>query len=116
MRINKTLSRRLLVAFVFACLAQWCAIPHLAQGKLRKLKLGDKMPAFSLPQLDGREYAYAADANEVLVVAFISSRQKHSERVCLDLAEARSYLHRHPIFGCSFYRQKGNRSHYRRIQ
>lgn len=112
MQINKTLSRRLFVALVVACLAQWCVSPDLAQGKLRKLKLGDKMPSFSLPQLDGRQYAYSADANEVLVIAFVSSRQKHSERVCLDLAEARSHLHRHPFRLAAIASEAGEKEYF----
>ena len=55
------------------------------------------MPAFTLPKLDGDEFVYQGQTDGVLVVAFISAHQSHSERACEDLETTVSQFRSHAV-------------------
>ena len=63
----------------------------LSAGKgeigLRKMKLGDTMPEFSLTDTEGKTFEYRHDRNRVLVVVFLSAGQKQSESAVADVAQ-----------------------------
>jgi tetratricopeptide (TPR) repeat protein len=51
-----------------------------AQAQLRKIKVGDKLPEFSLPDADGTGFEHKHDRGRVLGVVFLSPNQNQSER------------------------------------
>ncbi len=53
---------------------------------LRKMKIGDKMPEFSLIDTNGNEFEYQHNRNRILVVAFLSPGQKQSKNAIDDIA------------------------------
>jgi tetratricopeptide (TPR) repeat protein len=59
------------------------AVPSLA--KLRKIRVGDKMPEFSLADPNGIVFAYRHNRKRVLAVIFLSPNQKQSERAVVDI-------------------------------
>ena len=88
---------RLFTCLILVCVIQGVYSIESAQANLRKLNIGDKMPVFTLPKLAGGEFSYPSDPNEVLVVAFISARQKHSEQACIDLQKVVSRFCSKPV-------------------
>ena len=91
------LKNKLFICFILVCVIQSAFSIESVQGKLRKLNVGDKMPVFKLPKLAGGEFSYPSDPNKVLVVAFISVRQKHSEQACIDLQKVVSQFRSKPV-------------------
>jgi tetratricopeptide (TPR) repeat protein len=54
-------------------------------GQLRKVKAGDDMPEFSLPDANGVVFDYKHNRKRVLAVAFLSAGQKQSERAAIGI-------------------------------
>ena len=54
---------------------------------LRKMKLGDKMPEFSLADSAARVFEYKHDQRRVLVLAFLSPGQKQSNSAVSDITQ-----------------------------
>ncbi|MHC4911898.1 MAG: tetratricopeptide repeat protein [Planctomycetota bacterium] len=59
------------------------AVPSF--GQLRKAKVGDDMPEFSLPDANGVVFDYKSNHKRVLAVAFLSAGQKQSERAAIGI-------------------------------
>jgi len=57
------------------------------QSALRKLKLGDTMPEFSLPDSKGSVFVYKHDRKRVLAVVFLSASQKQSKSAASDIQQ-----------------------------
>ncbi len=53
----------------------WTVPSH---ARLRKVKVGDKMPEFSLSDPNGIEFAYRYNRKRVLAIVFLSASQKQS--------------------------------------
>ena len=51
----------------------------------RRVKIGDKMPEFSLADPNGVEFAYRHNGKRVLVVVFMSASQKQSTHAIADI-------------------------------
>ena len=58
-----------------------------SQAELRKLKLGNKMPEFSLVDLNGKTFAYKHNRKRVLLIAFLSANQQQSKNAASDIKE-----------------------------
>ena len=106
---------------IFICLISVCIIQSAisiesAQAKLRNLNVGDKMPVFTLPKLAGGEFSYPSDPNEVLVVAFVSAGQKHSEQACIDLQEVVSGFRTQPLELVAVTIEADNKEYYQSCQ
>ena len=61
-------------------------------AELRNIKVGDKMPAFTLVDLNGSAFSYRHDPNKVHVIAFLKHHQQHSEKVIDDINHVFSQL------------------------
>lgn len=57
------------------------------EALLRKMKLGDKMPEFSLTDSDGKAFEYKHNCQRVLVIAFLSAGQKQSASAVSDITQ-----------------------------
>lgn len=57
------------------------------EALLRKMKLGDKMPEFSLTDTKGNKFEYKHNRKRILVVAFLSSGQKQSKSAVNDIMQ-----------------------------
>ena len=55
------------------------------QSALRKMKLGDTMPEFSLPDSKGGVFAYKHNRKRVLALVFLSASQKQSKGAVSDI-------------------------------
>jgi tetratricopeptide (TPR) repeat protein len=60
-------------------------LPVPSQAKSRKIKVGEKMPEFSLADPNGMVFAYRYNRNRVLAITFLSANQKQSERAVVDI-------------------------------
>jgi tetratricopeptide (TPR) repeat protein len=56
-----------------------------SQARLRKVKVGDKMPEFALSDPNGIEFAYRYNRKRVLAIVFLSASQKQSEDTVVDI-------------------------------
>ncbi len=54
---------------------------------LRKMKLGDKMPEFSLSDSSGRAFEYKHDRGRVVMIAFLSAGQTQSRSAVSDIEQ-----------------------------
>ncbi|MHC4293187.1 MAG: hypothetical protein ACYSTX_02745 [Planctomycetota bacterium] len=61
------------------------AIPCRAQ--LRRIKTGDEIPEFSLPDPNGNLFNYKPDSQQVLAIVFLQANQKQSERAVTSIKE-----------------------------
>lgn len=77
------------VCAVLASLSLPCSA---ARGGLRRLDIGAKAPQFSGVDTTGRTYDYKHGAGKVLVVAFLSARQKRSAQAAADIESIVSKL------------------------
>jgi tetratricopeptide (TPR) repeat protein len=67
------------------------AVP--SQAKLRKIKVGEKMPEFSLADPNGNVFAYSYNRKRVLAITFLSANQKQSESAVVDIEKILIDLH-----------------------
>lgn len=58
-----------------------------SQAALRKMKLGDTMPEFSLPDATGKVFEYKHDRKRVLAMVFLSDGQKQSKSAASDIQQ-----------------------------
>ena len=71
----------------FFCGAQLAAPVGLGQGQLRKARVGDRMEAFSLSDLDGTTFSPQQSKGRVLVIAFLAAHHTRSERAIAELKQ-----------------------------
>ncbi len=80
------------LTITFVLYTVFSAVP--SQGQLRKTKVGDEMPGFSLPYLNvvsdvndpnKAVFTYKQNREHVLVVAFLSANQEQSKRAAADI-------------------------------
>jgi tetratricopeptide (TPR) repeat protein len=57
------------------------------EAVLRKMKLGDKMPEFSLADSEGKVFEYKHNRRRVLLIAFLSPGQKQSQSAVADITQ-----------------------------
>ncbi len=74
-----------ILAFIMTTGAAFCAGP--GEVGLRKMKLGDKMPEFSLADSEGKAFEYKHGRNRVLMLAFLSADQKQSASAVSDIGQ-----------------------------
>jgi Flp pilus assembly protein TadD len=74
---------------IFVCALTTTAVFSSGSGHsaLRKMKLGDTMPEFSLPDSEGNVFTYEHDRKRVLAVVFLSASQKQSRGAAADIRE-----------------------------
>ena len=72
-----------LIAAVFLAAVPACAA-------LRKAKLGEQMPSFSLPDLEGHTHTYAHGGQRVFLIAFLTASQKNCQDAWQDLLKIAS--------------------------
>ncbi|OHB74080.1 MAG: hypothetical protein A2Z25_11005 [Planctomycetes bacterium RBG_16_55_9] len=70
---------------VFAFLTQMFFPSAAGWAGLRKVKVGDKMPEFSLPDSNEGTFTYKHGRNKVLVLAFLPTSQRRMERALTDI-------------------------------
>lgn len=75
----------LLTVFSLIFLVQALVLTSAARGDLRKAKIGDTMPEFSLPDSNGATFTYKHGSNKVLVLAFLPTIQSRLERAVADV-------------------------------
>lgn len=56
-----------------------------AQSELRKVKVGERMPDFSLSDLNGTAFAYKHGRNKVMLLTFLPTSQRRIERTITDI-------------------------------
>jgi tetratricopeptide (TPR) repeat protein len=66
-------------------LAQTVLLASSGRADLRKAKVGDVMPEFSLPDSNGATFAYKHGGGKVLVLTFLPTIQNRYERVIADI-------------------------------
>ncbi|MHC4265887.1 MAG: hypothetical protein ACYSUK_08135 [Planctomycetota bacterium] len=71
----------------FALFVQITIFVIPCQAQLRKIKIADKMPEFSLPDPDGNLFNYKSDNQQMLAVVFLQANQKQSERAVTGVKE-----------------------------
>ena len=74
-----------ILIFVLATQVLFLAVP--SQAQLRKMKVADEMPEFSLPEPNGPVFAYKHNRKQVLAIVFLSAKQKQSEHAVVDIKE-----------------------------
>ena len=74
---------------ILMCALTTTAVFSAGPGRaaLRKLKLGDTMPEFSLPDSMGEVFAYKHNRKRVLAVVFLSASQKQSKSAVSDIQQ-----------------------------
>jgi len=75
----------LLVIFIFASLVQVLLLMGPARAELRKVKVGDNMPEFSLSDSNGVTFIYKQGRGKVLTLAFLPTVQSRLERAIADI-------------------------------
>jgi len=75
----------LLAISIFILTANWVYCAGRSEPLLRKMKIGDKMPEFSLVDAAGREFEYQHNRKRILVIAFLSPGQKQSKSAVDDI-------------------------------
>jgi tetratricopeptide (TPR) repeat protein len=85
------------VAFIGAALLAVAVAS--GQGQLRRAKVGDKLSAFTLTDIEGNSFSYQQDTHRVLAVVFLAAHQTRSERAIVDLNRIAADLQRggHPL-------------------
>ncbi|HDZ69460.1 MAG TPA: hypothetical protein ENH43_03480, partial [Phycisphaerales bacterium] len=58
-----------ILIFVLATQVLFLAVP--SQAQLRKMKVADEMPEFSLPEPNGPVFAYKHNRKQVLAIVFL---------------------------------------------
>ncbi len=79
------LKNSLLGILTFFLMAQVMLLNVPSQAKLRKIKVGEKMPEFSLTEPNGNVFAYSYNRKRVLAITFLSANQKQSESAVVDI-------------------------------
>ncbi len=87
------LKNSLLGIFTFFLMAQVMLLTVPSQAKLRKIKVGEKMPEFSLTDPNGNVFAYSYNRKRVLAITFLSANQKQSESAVVDIERILIDLH-----------------------
>ena len=70
---------------LFAFLIQTLLPATLCQAELRKVKIGERMPEFSLPNSNGTIVSYKHNHNKVLLLVFLPTSQRRIERAIKDI-------------------------------
>lgn len=70
---------------IMAASAAFSAGP--GEAALRKMKLGDKMPEFSLADSEGKVFEYKHSRRRVVLIAFLSPGQKQSQNAVADITQ-----------------------------
>lgn len=73
--------------FISVLTANIVLSPAPGQAKLRKLKVDDKMPEFSLAELNGTTFSYKHNRKRVLLIAFLSANQQQSKDAAADIKQ-----------------------------
>ena len=81
------LNNCLLAIFMCALMTTTVFSSGAGHSPLRKMKLGDTMPEFSLPDSKGNVFAYKHDRRRVLALVFLSASQKQSKGAVSDIQE-----------------------------
>ncbi len=66
---------KLIVLFMIAVILI-VLIAGQSHGQLRKIKVGDKMPEFTLPDTNNLDFTYKHNGNKVLAIVFLSSQKQ----------------------------------------
>jgi len=80
-------------------IATFVLVVHVAfsavqgQAQLRKIKVGDEMPVFSLPDPNGIIFEYKHDHKRILAVTFLPANQEQSKRLIADIEGVIKELH-----------------------
>ncbi|MBL7186697.1 MAG: redoxin domain-containing protein, partial [Phycisphaerae bacterium] len=74
---------------ILMCALTTTTVSSAGQGEpaLRRMKLGDTMPEFSLPDSTGEVFAYKHNRKRVLAVVFLSASQKQSKSAASDIQQ-----------------------------
>ena len=74
---------------ILMCALTMTTVSSAGPGRaaLRKLKLGDTMPEFTLPDSTGEVFAYKHNRQRVLVMVFLSASQKQSKSAVSDIQQ-----------------------------
>lgn len=88
----------------------------LVQAKLRNLKAGDKMPTFTLAKLAGGEFSYPSASGKVLLVGFVSARQKQSEHACIDMQKVVSQFDSKQVEAVAITTKADNKEYFQSLQ
>ncbi|MHC4488640.1 MAG: thioredoxin domain-containing protein [Planctomycetota bacterium] len=75
----------LLRILTFALMVHVVLLAVPSQARSRKIKVGDKMLQFSLPDPNGIVFTYRHNRKRVLAIAYLSANQKQSERAVVDI-------------------------------
>lgn len=70
---------------VLGLLVQAVLLASVGRADLRKVKVGEAMPEFSLPDAGGAAFAYKHGAGKVLTVAFLPTVQSRFDRAITDI-------------------------------
>ncbi|HEW78905.1 MAG TPA: hypothetical protein ENH34_02915 [Phycisphaerales bacterium] len=70
---------------IFAVTAQVLLLAIPSQAQLRKMKVADEMPEFSLTEPNGPVFTYKHNRKRVLAIAFLSAKQKQSKHAVVDI-------------------------------
>jgi len=70
---------------IFILTANWVYSAEGGEPLLRKMKIGDRMPEFSLVDTEGKEFEYQHNRERILVIAFLSPGQKQSKSAVGDI-------------------------------
>jgi tetratricopeptide (TPR) repeat protein len=76
---------RPLKILVLGLLVQAVLLASAGRADLRKVKVGEAMPEFSLPDAGGTPFAYKHGAGKVLTVAFLPTVQSRFDRTITDI-------------------------------
>jgi Tfp pilus assembly protein PilF/peroxiredoxin len=83
--MERKTSKNLLKTLVFVILTQMFLPAVQGQSELRNVKVGEEMPEFSLPELNGNTFTYKHDRNKVVVLTFLPTSQRRMERAITDI-------------------------------
>ncbi|UCC97828.1 MAG: tetratricopeptide repeat protein [Phycisphaerales bacterium] len=76
---------RPLKILVLGLLVQTALLTSAGRAELRKVKVGDTMPEFSLPDATGATFTYKHGASKVLTLTFLPTVQSRFERAIADI-------------------------------
>ena len=83
--MERKTSKNLLGTLVFAILTQMLLPAVQGQSELRNVKVGEEMPEFSLPELNGNTFTYKHNRNKVVVLTFLPTSQRRMGRAITDI-------------------------------
>lgn len=69
-----------------------CTLP--AAAELRKIKIGETLPEFTLPEIDNKDFSYKHENSIALAIAFLSTNQTQSLHALEDIQNVIEDLHK----------------------